>query len=297
VYTQWCNAEGGIEADLTVTRLGETSFLVVTGAAVQTRDLAWLKAHIPAKARCGVVDVTSGLPMLGLMGPHSRELLQLLSGEDLSNAAFPFGTSRELEIGYARVRASRITYVGELGWELYIPAEFAAHMFDRIVEAGGQFGLVHAGYHAMNACRTEKGYRHWGHDIGPEDDPMAAGLAFCVGWDKPGGFLGRDALLRARAVGTPTRRLVQLRLQDDTKLLYHEEPVWAGDRIVGSVTSGTYGHRVGAPLGMGYLTHAGGVTQGWLDAHALEVEVAWERVPARAQLAAWYDPRNDRIRE
>ena len=296
VYTQWCNEQGGIEADLTVTRLDETSWLVVTGAAVQTRDFAWLKAHVPAEARCIVVDVTSGLPMLGLMGPRSRALLEQLSGEDLADAAFPFATSRELEIGYARVRASRITYVGELGLELYVPAEFAAHVFDRIVEAGREFGLAHAGYHAMNACRTEKGYRHWGHDIGPEDDPLAAGLGFCVAWDKPGGFTGRDALLRVRDRGTPSRRLVQLRLLDDSKLLYHEEPVWAGGRIVGSVTSGMYGHRVGAPLGMGYLTCAEGVTQAWLDAQTLEVEVAWERVPAEAQLAAWYDPRNQRIR-
>ena len=296
VYTQWCNEQGGIEADLTVTRLDETSWLVVTGAAVQTRDFAWLKAHVPAEARCIVVDVTSGLPMLGLMGPRSRALLEQLSGEDLADAAFPFATSRELEIGYARVRASRITYVGELGFELYVPAEFAAHVFDRIVEAGREFGLAHAGYHAMNACRTEKGYRHWGHDIGPEDDPLAAGLGFCVAWDKPGGFTGRDALLRVRDRGTPSRRLVQLRLLDDSKLLYHEEPVWAGGRIVGSVTSGMYGHRVGAPLGMGYLTCAEGVTQAWLDAQTLEVEVAWERVPAEAQLAAWYDPRNQRIR-
>ncbi|MFO1047264.1 MAG: FAD-dependent oxidoreductase [Geminicoccaceae bacterium] len=296
VYTQWCNAHGGIEADLTVTRLDETSFLVVTGAAVQTRDLAWLRAHVPAEARCSVVDITSGLPMLGLMGLRSRALLEKLSGEDLSDAAFPFATSRELEIGYARLRASRITYVGELGWELYVPAEFAAHVFDRIVEAGRELGLAHAGYHAMNACRTEKGYRHWGHDIGPEDDPLAAGLGFCVAWDKQGGFTGRDALLRVRDQGTPSRRLVQLRLLDDTKLLYHEEPVWAGERIVGSVTSGMYGHRVEAPLGMGYLSHPEGVTQAWLDAQALEVEVAWEREPAKAQLAAWYDPRNARIR-
>ena len=153
-----------------------------------------------------------------------------------------------------------------------------------------------AGYHAMNACRTEKGYRHWGHDIGPEDDPLAAGLGFCVAWDKPGGFIGREALLRARAAATPTRRLVQLRLLDDSKLLYHEEPVWADGRIVGSVTSGMYGHRVGAPLGMGYLQHAEGVTQAWLDGLGLEIEVAWERVPATAQLAPWYDPGNARIR-
>ncbi len=243
-----------------------------------------------------MVDITSGLPMLGLMGPRSRDLLQMLSGEDLSNAAFPFATSRELEIGYARVRASRITYVGELGWELYVPAEFATHVFDRIVEAGREFGLTHAGYHAMNACRTEKGYRHWGHDIGPEDDPLAAGLGFCVAWDKPGGFLGREALLRARAAGAPTRRLVQLRLRDDSKLLYHEEPVWADGRIVGSVTSGMYGHRIEASVGMGYLQHADGVSRDWLAGLGLEIEVAWERVPATAQLAPWYDPGNARIR-
>jgi 4-methylaminobutanoate oxidase (formaldehyde-forming) len=296
VYTQWCNERGGIEADLTVTRLAETRYLVVTGAAVQTRDLAWLREHVPVEVHCTVVDVTSGLPMLGLMGPRSRELFQKLTGEDLSNAAFPFGASREVEIGYARLRASRITYVGELGWELYVPAEFAAHVFDRIVEAGREFGLTHAGYHAMNACRTEKGYRHWGHDIGPEDDPLAAGLGFCVAWDKPGGFIGRDALLGAREAGTPRRRLVQLRLLDDAKLLHREEPVWTDRRIVGSVTSGMYGHRVGAPLGMGYLGHEEGVTQDWLDGLALEIEVAWERVPAKAQLAAWYDPRNERVR-
>jgi glycine cleavage system aminomethyltransferase T len=296
VYTQWCNEQGGIEADLTVARLSETSFLVVTGAAVQTRDLAWLREHIPAEARCSVVDITSGLPMLGLMGPRSRELLERLSGEDLANAVFPFATSREIEIGYTRVRASRITYVGELGWELYVPAEFATHVFDRIVETGRDYGLAMAGYHAMNACRTEKGYRHWGHDIGPEDDPLAAGLGFCVAWDKPGGFIGQEALLRARAVGNPTRRLVQLRLQDDSKLLYHEEPIWASGRIVGSVTSGMYGHRIGAPLGMGYLRHEAGVSQAWLDGSELEVEVAWERVPAQARLAAWYDPSNERIR-
>src|SRR4051794_26606910 len=296
VYIQWCNELGGIEADLTVTRLGEASYLVVTGAAVQTRDLAWLGEHIPGEARCSVVDITSGLPMLGLMGPRSRDLLKRITGEDLSNTGFPFGSSREVEIGYARARASRITYVGELGWELYVPAEFATHVFDRIVEAGRDFGLVHAGYHAMNACRTEKGYRHWGHDIGPEDDQIAAGLGFCVAWDKPGGFLGREALLRVRGAGPPRRRLVQLRLEDDSKLLHHEEPVWADGRIIGSVTSGMYGHRVKAPLGMGYLRHDAGVTQGWLDGRRLEIEVAWERVPAKVQLAPWYDPRNERVR-
>ena len=151
IYTQWLNERGGIEADLTVTRLAETEYMVVSTAGGQTRDFAWLKRHIPEVARCAAVDVTSGMPMLGLMGPNSRALLEELSGEDFSNEAFPFATSREIEIGYARVRASRITYVGELGWELYMPAEFAPHVFDTMWKVGQRHGMVHAGYHAMNA--------------------------------------------------------------------------------------------------------------------------------------------------
>ena len=295
VYTQWLNERGGIESDLTVTRLAEDEFMVVTGGAAQTRDRAWLERHIPEGARCVVLDITSGLPMLGLMGPRSRALLSAVSRDDFSNAAFPFGTSREVEIGYARVRASRITYVGELGWELYVPAEFAAHVFDTLVAAGADHGLAHAGYHAMNACRTEKGYRHWGHDIGIEDTPIEAGLGFAIGWDKPG-FIGRDALLRQRDQGTPKRRLVQLRLDDDRPSLLHEEPVWRGNVIVGSTTSGMYGHRIGASLGMGYVRHPDGVTAEWLAASKVELEIAWERFPAIAQLAPFYDPKSARIR-
>ncbi|MDH3660352.1 MAG: FAD-dependent oxidoreductase [Alphaproteobacteria bacterium] len=296
VYTQWLNERGGIEADLTVTRLSETEFLVVSTAAGQTRDFAWLKRHIPEDARCTAVDVTSGLPMLGLMGPNSRALLEELSGEDFSNAAFPFGTSREIEIGYARVRASRITYVGELGWELYIPAEFAAHVFETIVDAGRRHGLVNAGYHAMNACRMEKAYRHWGHDIGDEDTPLEAGLGFAVAFEKPAGFIGRDALLRQKEAGVPKRRLVQFKLESDKKLLYHEEPIYRDGELIGSITSGMYGHRLDASLGMGYLRAADGVTKGFVDGGSYEIEIAWERVPAKAQLGAFYDPKMERVK-
>ncbi|HXH03333.1 MAG TPA: FAD-dependent oxidoreductase [Candidatus Competibacteraceae bacterium] len=296
VYTQWLNERGGIESDLTITRTAEDAFLVVTSAAAQTRDFAWLRRHIPADAHCLAVDLTSGLPMLGVMGPHSRALLERLSGEDLSNAAFPFASSRELEIGYARVRASRITYVGELGWELYIPAEFASHVFDTLVAAGGDFGLRFAGYHAMHSCRMEKGYRHWGHDISIEDTPLEAGLGFCVAWDKPAGFIGRDALLRQREQGLPRRRLVHFRLEDPTRLLYHEEPIWLDGRIVGAITSGMYGHRLEASLGMGYVEHPEGVSRDWLENARFEIEVAWERVPAQASVAPFYDPRNERVR-
>jgi 4-methylaminobutanoate oxidase (formaldehyde-forming) len=296
IYTQWLNERGGIEADLTVTRLSEVEFLVVTTAAGQTRDFAWLKRHMPDDARCFAVDVTSGLPMLGLMGPNSRAMLEKLSGEDFSNEAFPFATSKEIEIGYARVRASRITYVGELGWELYIPAEFAAQVFECLDEAGRSFGLVHAGYHAMNACRMEKAYRHWGHDIGDEDTPLEAGLGFAVAFDKPGGFIGRDALLRQREAGVPRRRLVQFKLEDDQKLLYHEEPIYRDGELIGSITSGMYGHRVEASLGMGYLREDGGVTKDFIDAGNYEIEIAWEKVPAKAQLAPFYDPKMERVK-
>ena len=190
-----------------MTRLAEDRFLVVTGAAPQTRDMAWLKRHTPDDAHCVAIDITSGLPMIAVMGPKSRALLEKLSGADLSNAAFPFGTSQEIEIGYARVRASRITYVGELGWELYIPAEFAAHVFETLQAAGKEFGLTPAGMHTMNNCRMEKAYRHWGHDIADEDTPLEAGLGFAVAWDKPGGFIGREALLKQKATASAAQAL------------------------------------------------------------------------------------------
>ena len=296
VYTQWLNARGGIEADLTVTRLAEDSYLIVTSVTSHIRDLAYLHEHIPRDAFCTVTDVTPGFAMVGLMGPNSRALLSQLSGADLENQAFPFATSQELEIGYAIVRAHRITYVGELGWELYIPADFALHVFDRIMEAGAAHGLKLAGFHAMNACRTEKGYRHWGHDIGIEDTVIQAGLGFTCAWDKPGGFIGRDALLRQREQGAPSKRLLQFRLADANELLHHEEPLFADGQPVGVITSGMYGHRVNASLGMGYVSQPHAITADWIAATRFEVGVGDRRVQAQAQLGAWYDPKNERVR-
>ena len=301
VYTQWLNERGGIEADLTITRLAEQEFMVVTSAICQTRDLAWLRRHIAARpgAHCSVTDVTAGVVMLGVMGPKSRELLQQLSGADLSNVAHPFGQSREIEIGYARLRASRITYVGELGWELYIPAEHCLDVYERLVAAGGQFGLRHAGYHAMGACRVEKGYRHWSHDIGEEDTPLEGGLGFTVAWDKSGGFIGREALEAQRARGVLAKRLVQVMLQDastQAPLLYHEEPIIRDGVIVGSIKSGAWGHRLGRSIGMGYVSCEAGVTKEWLESGRWEIEVACQPFPAAVQLQPWYDPKNERIK-
>ena len=300
VYTQWLNTRGGIEADLTITRLTEDRFLIVTGAAPQTRDFAWLKRHIPEDARCMATDVTSGLPMLSIMGPQSRAFLQRLSGEDLSNTAFPFGRSKEIELGYARVRASRITYVGELGWEIYVPAEFAAHVFETIWDAGRDFGLEPAGMHTMNNARMEKAYRHWGHDIADEDTPLEAGLGFAVAFDKKDGFIGREALEIQRHKNTPpTKRMVALALLDNSEkapFIYHEEPIYRDGKIVGSTTSGAWGHRVGKSLGLGYVHNPEGVAPDWLNSASFEVELAWQRHPVKVQLHPFYDPRGELIK-
>lgn len=296
VYTQWLNERGTIEADLTVTREADDQYLVVTAAATQVRDFAWLRDHVPSSARCWVTDVTSSLAVLSVMGPRSRSLLGDLGPSDLGNDAFAFGTSQVVDIAHARVRASRITYVGELGWELYIPTEFAAGVFDELERAGGRHGLQHCGYHALNSLRTEKGYRHWGHDISPDETPIEAGLGFAVAWDKAGGFIGREALARQRGL-PPRQRLVQLRLHDDDELAYHNEPIWRDGELVGRVTSGMYGHTVGAPLAMGYLRNPGGtVDADFVRSGRYEVEIACERVAADASLRPWYDPASGRVK-
>lgn len=296
VYTQWLNERGGVEADLTVTRLDETSYLVVTAGASLVRDMAWLSRHTPPDVHAVATDMSNAHAVLGLMGPRSRELLASLTDADVSNAAFPFGTSREIDLGHAFVRAARISYAGELGWELYIPTDMSAHVFDTIVSGGEAFGLRHAGYHALDSLRMEKAYRHWGHDVTDEDTPLQAGLAWAVAWDKPGGFLGRKALMRAREQG-PDRRLAVLRLLDPEPLLYHGEPIWRDGRLVGRISSGAYGHSVGSAVGMGYVRDPDGhATPEWVSEGTYEIEVATQRVPAAVSLRALHDPSNSRMR-
>ncbi len=296
VYTQWLNDRGGIEADLTVTRLGEHAYLIVGGAETETKDFDWLRRHIDPDDRCVLTNVTSGSGVLSVMGPRSREFLQTLTPDDLSNAGFPFATSRIIELGYARVRASRITYVGELGWELYVPTEFMQGVYDELIAAGPSHGLVHAGYHALNSLRIEKAYRHWGHDIADEDSPLEAGLHFAVKMDKPGGFIGREALLRQKQSGL-AKRLLQFQLKSPEPLLYHNEPVWQGDALVGYIRSGMYGHTLGAAVGLGYVTSPGGGAPGAIDPDSYEIEVAGIRHPALASLRPLYDPKGERIKQ
>ncbi|MCY4497652.1 MAG: FAD-dependent oxidoreductase, partial [Rhodospirillaceae bacterium] len=294
VYTQWLNDRGGIEADVTVTRLAEDRFLVVTGVESQVRDVDWLNRHIPDESRATVADVTSAYAVLGVMGPKARDLLSRVTSADLANDAFPFAASREIDIGYTTARATRITYVGELGWELYVPVEFAAGVYDELMAQGQDVGLTPVGFHAVNSLRMEKGYRHWGHDISDEDTPQEAGLGFAVAHGKNAGFIGRDAVLRQRETGV-NKRLVLFALEDPEPLLYHYEPIHRDGEIVGYLTSGMFGHTVGAAIGMGYVGHEAGVTREWIEAGSYDIEIAGKRCPARASLTAFYDPERKRI--
>jgi glycine cleavage system T protein len=294
VYTQMLNARGGIEADLTVTRLAADTFMIVTSAAASTHNAHWIRRHL-GESRAVLTDVTSSEAVLGVMGPRSRELLARLTDADLSNAAFPFLSSREIWLASAPVRAARVTYVGELGWELYVPAEFAGGVYDAVVAAGEDLGLRHAGYHAMDSLRIEKAYRSWGHDVGSEDTPLESGLGFAVRWDSQAAFVGRDALLAQREKPL-TRRLVVFVLDDAEPLLYHDEPVWRDGALVGRIASGAYGHTVGRSVGLGWVSHPDGVTDAFIMSGRWEIEIACERRRARAQLAPPYDPKSLRVR-
>ncbi|MFQ5773172.1 MAG: FAD-dependent oxidoreductase [Kiloniellaceae bacterium] len=295
VYTQWLNERGGIEADLTVTRLAEDRYMVVTGAAVARRDRHWLERNIPPEARVTVADVTSAYAVLGLMGPNSRALLSQVSEADLSNEAFAFGAAQEIDIGYATARALRITYVGELGWEIYVPSEFARGVFDEILARGEAFDLKLAGMHVLDSCRLEKAYRHWGHDITNEDTPLEAGLGFACRFDKNVPFIGREALLRQKEQGVK-KRLVQFALEDPEPLLYHNEPIYRDGALVGYVTSGNYGHTLGRAVGLGYVRHPDGVDAAFIESGRYEIEVAGERFSAIASLRPLYDPKGERVR-
>ena len=295
VYTTWLNDRGGIEADLTVNRLDEERFLVVTAFSTQVKDADWIARHTPDGARITVTDVTSGWATLGVFGPLAREIVAPLTDADLGNEAFPFGTLQEIDLAYARAIAVRRTYMGELGWELYVPTEFALGAFDALWESGAPNGLVAAGYHAMNSLRMEKAYRHWGDDIGDEDTPLEAGLSWGVAFDKPGGFIGHDALVTQRHAGL-TRRLVQFRLDDPGPLLYHDEPVFRDGQLVGRITSGMYGHTVGAALGMSYVDCEPGTPRAQVVEGAFEVDVNGVLVPATASYRPFYDPDSLRTR-
>jgi len=294
VYTQMLNERGGIECDLTVTRLSETAFFLVVPGATLQRDLAWLRRHLGDEFVV-ITDVTAAEAVLPLMGPNARALLCAISPADLSNDVHPFGTAREIEVGMTLARAHRVTYVGELGWELYVPTDQAAHVFEALVTAGAEYGLKLCGLHAMDSCRIEKGYRHFGHDITDEDHVLEAGLGFAVKTDK-GAFIGREAVLRKRDNGL-TRRMLQFRLTDPEPLLFHNEPILRDGVIVGYLTSGNYGHALCGAVGLGYVPcrHAGETVKEMLTS-TYQIDVAGRIVGAEASLSPLYDPKSQRIR-
>ena len=296
VYTQWLNERGTIEADLTVTRLAEDCYLLVLVDSIHRHVVRWLEKHMPAEAHVVVTDVTSGYTIISVQGPRSRQLLSGLTTADLSNEAFPYLTIQEMDIGYALVKALRITYVGELGWELYVPTEFTLHVFDLLVEAGQDVGLKLAGFQALNTLRIEKAYRDYGYDMDNTDTPLEVGLGFAVDWTKPKGFVGREALLRKREKGVPEHRLVQFLLQDPEPLLYGGEPIYREGALVGFLRSGGYGHTLGGAVGLGSIENKQGVTVEFVNGGEYEIAVAGVCYPAKASLRPMYDPKGERVR-
>lgn len=297
VYSGVLNERGTFESDVTLARLARDKFLLITGSAQVTRDSDWIGRNTPQDAHVALTDVTGAWTVLSVMGPNSRKLLQKVSPADFSNGAFPFGSIREVNIGYATVLASRRTYMGELGWELYVPVEFAVTVFETLHGAGAGFGLRDMGYYAIEGLRIEKAYRAWGRELTPDDTPWQAGLGWAVKLDKPGGFIGQKALIEAR--GKPlTRRLVSVVLDDAGPLLWGGEAILRDGRPVGDLTSAAYGHTVGAAVGLGYVTREDGqpIDATWLGSAKFEVDLAGTRLPARLSLKALYDSSGERIK-
>ena len=292
VYTQFLNERGGIEADVTVTRLSEVAYLVVTPAATRLADEIWMRRN-QGDFNVVITDVTPGEGVLAVMGPNARKLLQAVSPNDFSNEVNPFGTAQEIELGMGLARVHRVTYVGELGWEIYVSADMAAHAFETLHAAGQDMGLKLCGMHMMDSARIEKGFRHFGHDITAEDHVLEAGLGFAVKTDKPA-FIGRDAVLRKKDEGL-NMRLLQFKLTDAEPLLYHNEPILRDGEIVGYLSSGSYGHHLGAAMGLGYVP-CKGETVAEVLASAYEIDVAGRRVKAEASLRPMYDPKSERVK-
>ena len=300
VYTQWLNERGGIEADVTLTRLSDQEFLLITGHPSQVRDRGWFQTQVDPSWQVQCHDVTASHAMFSVSGPHSREILQALTDVDLSNAQLPFGAARFIDIGYARAWVLRRSFLGELGYEIYPTTDLARHVYEALVREGTPRGMIHGGFFALNHCRLEKGYVHFGHDVGEDDTPLEAGLGFAVALGKPDAFIGREALEAQRRSGPLETRLVNVKVRDATldrgPYLYRNEPLWREDLLVGYVTSGAWGFRLGGSFGMASVRRSGGVTAQWLAQGGFEVEVAGTRHTVDVQFGGFYDPKSERTR-
>ncbi len=294
-YTQMCNARGGIEADLTVARLEEQKFYITTGTGFATHDADWIIRNIPKGMDARLLDVTSAYATIALMGPNARAVLRQITTDDISNAAFPFGAARVITVAGARVIALRVTYVGELGWELHIPTEFALTLYDALMEAGAAHGIAPGGYRAIETLRLEKFYRAWGSDLGPDHTPLEAGLKSFVKLKKPIPFLGRVAL-EAQEAGPLKKRLVSFTTDHPDVILLGRETIYRDNVRVGWLTGGGFGHSIGKPIGFGYVRNPEGVSDTFLTTGVYELEVATTRVPATLHLAPLYDPGMEKIK-
>jgi 4-methylaminobutanoate oxidase (formaldehyde-forming) len=292
VYSQFLNNAGGIEADVTITRLTESAYLVVTPAATRLADQIWLSRNI-GDFNVVITDVTAGEGVLAIMGPSSRKLLQMVSPNSFDNDVNPFGTAQEIEIGMGLARVHRVTYVGELGWEVYVSSDQAGHIFDTLFDAGQDLDMKLCGMHMMDSLRIEKGFRHFGHDITCEDHVLEAGLGFAVKTSKPD-FIGRDAVLRKKENGLD-RRLLQFVLNDSEPLLYHNEPILRDGELVGHLTSGNYGHTIGAAIGLGYVPCKDETVSDILASN-YEIDVAGSKIRADVGIKPIYDPKSDRVK-
>jgi glycine cleavage system aminomethyltransferase T/glycine/D-amino acid oxidase-like deaminating enzyme len=297
-YTQWLNPAGGLEADLTVTKLADDDFYVIASDTAHRHALTWMRRHFAENdAHAFVTDVTSAYAQLNVQGPRSRALLAAVTKADVTDEAFAFRAARHIDIGFARVLCIRITYLGELGYELHIPAEQAVHVYDRLVEAGRSLELRHAGLKALSSLRLEKGYRDYGHDIDNTDTVLEAGLGFAVALDKPGGFIGRDAVVAQKQAGPLAKRLVQILLSDADPLMFHAEIVRRDGREVGYIRAASYGWTLGGAVGLAMIESGGApIDQAWLDAGDWTVQIGDRIVPARVSLRPFYDPASKRIR-
>jgi 4-methylaminobutanoate oxidase (formaldehyde-forming) len=292
VYTQWLSERGGIEADVTVSRTDSDRFMITTAIGSLYRDWWHLKKHLHGDVQ--LRDISADYACLSLQGPNARAVLEKLAETDVSAEGFAFGRGRYAGVAGVEVWLQRLSYVGELGWEMFVPADQTTRVFAELQQAGAEFDIRNVGLHAVNSLRLEKGFRHWGHDIGSEDNLIQAGLSFAAKPDA-GDFMGRDAFLQEKAAGLPDRRLVQFKLDDPEPLLYHNEPIVMDGHTVGYLTSGMYGHSLGAAIGMGYVA-VPDLTANRIQEATMEIEIAKERFTAQASLRALYDPSSSRMK-
>jgi heterotetrameric sarcosine oxidase gamma subunit len=296
VYTQWLNEKGKMEGDLTVTKLAEDKFFLVVTDTQHRHALAWLNRNIASDKHCIVTDVTGGYSQFNLQGPKSRELMQKLTSQDMSDEAFPFRCAKDIDVGLGRVMCTRITYVGELGYELFVPTEHALHVYDEIKAHGEGVGLVHAGLKALGSLRLEKGYRDYGHDMDNTDTILECGLGFAVAFDKPGGFIGKDAVMaqREKKIVNLPKRLVSVLCNDPEPMLFHAEILLRDGEPMGYVRVGSYGHTLGGAVGLALVERP--CSKRFIEEGVWELDIAGKKYPATVSLGPLYDPKNEKIK-